>query len=274
MILLRLLTTESKPILSFIKISNLFDLKARQDSNNYYREFLASEEDFGDFLKRKRRLGEAYPFIESQVLKSPFLSISEHFVTFTNNYPKYKMSRPTFKSYYDNIPASKLKDANDKYLQKGNISYNKVKIIREIIREDPLTNQSKRKIEAVFPEESKESNSEKKQIYLNYKEVLGRYSLQLLIVYLSSCGVSFDVLSYLFGVSKSTIHNWFYTLGSIKQMILDSIIGWSGEICVDEKWVKISGVWHYVLSVVDNKTGFPLYYTITTGIFSKSPCRL
>jgi len=73
-------------------------------------------------------------------------------------------------------------------------------------------------------------------------------------------------MSYLFGVSKSTIHNWFYMIGNLKDMILNSIVIWSGVICVDEKWIKIKGKWFYVLSAVDNATGFPLFFMLATDL--------
>jgi hypothetical protein len=70
----------------------------------------------------------------------------------------------------------------------------------------------------------------------------------------------------LLGVSKSTISNYFHKISFMKELITGSIIRWSGEISVDEKWVKINGEWRYALSIVDNKTGFPLYYELSTDL--------
>lgn len=79
----------------------------------------------------------------------------------------------------------------------------------------------------------------------------------LSLIFLAS-GVSMDMIGLIFRVSKSTIHNWIYQLPDLKKMLLNSIKYWSGIICVDEKWIKIKGIKHYILSAVDNKTGFPL----------------
>jgi len=40
----------------------------------------------------------------------------------------------------------------------------------------------------------------------------------------------------------------------------------SSIISVDEKWVKINGKWHYVLTIVDNVTGFPLYFALVSDL--------
>ncbi|MCF7920785.1 MAG: transposase [Candidatus Cloacimonetes bacterium] len=68
-----------------------------------------------------------------------------------------------------------------------------------------------------------------------------------------------DMIGLIIGVSKSTIHKWIYKLPDIKKMLLNSIKYWSGIICIDEKYIKLNNKKHYVLSIVDNKTGFPLY---------------
>ncbi len=83
---------------------------------------------------------------------------------------------------------------------------------------------------------------------------------RLLVTFLSASGVPYAILALLFGVSKTTIHNWVYWMctNGLEQFIISSIGYWSGEISVDEKWVKIKGKWHYVLVAVDAKTGFPL----------------
>jgi len=79
-------------------------------------------------------------------------------------------------------------------------------------------------------------------------------------------GMSYESLSILFGVCKATIHNWFYKLPFLKRKIIDSIRWWSGIISVDEKWVRINGKWHYVLSIVDNTTDFLLYFKVVSDL--------
>jgi transposase-like protein len=69
-----------------------------------------------------------------------------------------------------------------------------------------------------------------------------------------------SVVGEILGVAKSTVSDWIYKLPDMKKMLLNSIKSWSGVVCMDEKWLWINGKWHYVFSVVDHYTDFPLYY--------------
>jgi hypothetical protein len=82
-ILFRLLTNiAGETLLTFAMISRIFGLNSRQASNHFYREFQDAGYDFGDYLKRKKRLEEAFSLIERQVLAEPLLSIRYHYDMF------------------------------------------------------------------------------------------------------------------------------------------------------------------------------------------------
>jgi transposase-like protein len=82
----------------------------------------------------------------------------------------------------------------------------------------------------------------------------------LLSVVLSACGLSQQMLALLFGVGKTSIHNWLYRIcpEELEGRIIRDIARWSGQVSVDEKWVKIKGTWHFVLCAVDSVSGVPL----------------
>jgi transposase-like protein len=94
---------------------------------------------------------------------------------------------------------------------------------------------------------------------------------KLLTVILYVCGLSQEMLAMLFGVSKRSIHNWIYTVCSetLYWEIIHNIAPWSGQISFEEKWIKIKGVWYFVLCGVDSVSGFPLlmeiYPTLDAG---------
>jgi transposase-like protein len=91
---------------------------------------------------------------------------------------------------------------------------------------------------------------------------------ELLVVILYVCGLSQQMLAMLFGVSKTSIHHWIYTVCSedLYWEIIRNIAQWSGQVSVDEKWVKIQGVWHFVLCAVDAVSGFPLLMEIYSSL--------
>ena len=87
---------------------------------------------------------------------------------------------------------------------------------------------------------------------------------KLLVTLLYVCNVSQEMLSLLFGVSKTSIHRYIYDVcgEEVTWQILGQIVRWSGQVSFDEKWVKIDGTWHFVLCAVDSVTGFPLLISI------------
>jgi transposase-like protein len=80
------------------------------------------------------------------------------------------------------------------------------------------------------------------------------------VVLLYVYNVPQEVLALLFGVGKTSIHTWIYALcgDEVEWRILREIVCWSGQVSVDEKWVKIKGQWYFVLCAVDSVSGFPL----------------
>ena len=257
-------TLNGKHLLTFQAISALFGLNSRQDSNNFYREFQECDEDMLFYLKRKKKLEEALPEIEKQVLEMPLLSIAEQYKIFSGNHPEYKMSLTTFHSYYSQIDCQKIKKRYDELISKKECHPNTERLLKEVLAEDTLSSKARKEIMAVIPElEEKDKKVRDEVAFHKNFTAFGKY---LLVMFLVASGLNFEVLSLLFGVSKSSIHNWFYKLSFLKRTMLKSIKWWSGIISVDEKWIKINGKWFYILSIVDNTTGFPLFFSLVSDL--------
>jgi transposase-like protein len=233
-------------------ISDFFGLNSRQDSNNFFRLFNAADQDFGAFLMRKRRLRETIPLIEAQILKDTIMSINEHCLTFCKEYPEFNMSLATFKNIIMEIDGLKL------YNKVIKLSKLQSKVDSQI--QDQEVDVSDISNKSIVPDISdlSKQNDDKRKRY-NLSRNVPFFHKALLALLLLACGLNMDVIALIFGVAKSTVHNWVYRLPDMKKMILNSIKSWSGIVCIDEKWIKINGIPHYVLSVVDHITGFPLY---------------
>ena len=264
-VLLRLLKTgNGRNLVTFRTISALFGLNSRQDSNNYFREFHACGLDFLKYLQRKSKLGEAFPLVEKQVLEMPLFTIREQFEIFSNNHSEHKMSFASFKKYYNRIDAQKIKNRYDELITKQECRLDKERFLKEILAEDMFSNKTRKKIVSIFPElEENEKEVHNETVFHQDMKAFGKY---FLIMFLVAGGMNFEMLSILFGISKATVHNWFYKLSFLKRLIIDSIKWWSGTISVDEKWVKINSKWHYLLTIVDNVTGFPLYFALVSDL--------
>jgi transposase-like protein len=49
-------------------------------------------------------------------------------------------------------------------------------------------------------------------------------------------------------------------------------VAFSGRVSVDEKWIKVAGVWWYVFAAVDCVSGYPLHvvlYPSNSGVYCK-----
>ena len=228
-----------KKVFTFREISEIFSLNNRQDSNNFYREFLACGEDLLSFLQRKIKLGDAFPIIESLVLKMPLLSIQEQYETFSKDNPEYKMSFTCFQKYFSRIDSKKMKKSYDELISSKKCRIDKERFLKEILTEESLSNKTRKKIISIFPELEQDEKEIKTEI--SFTKDWEPYAKYLLIMFFIGSGMNYESLSMLFGVCKATIHNWFYKLPFLKRKIIDSIRWWSGIISVDEKWVGING---------------------------------
>ncbi|MEA2104647.1 MAG: DDE-type integrase/transposase/recombinase [Candidatus Cloacimonadota bacterium] len=265
LVLLRLFKKENgKELVTFKKISALFGLKSRQDSNNFYREFQQHDGDFKDYLERKKDFRDALPLIEKQILQNPLLKINEHYKDFIETHPKFKMSYTCFRDYFSQIDALKLKNKYDQLTTEDKIKPDTERFLKEILEDETTGKSSRKKILKTFPKlEQKEKDI---KVERRFQEDMNTFGIYLLVMILTAFGLNYQILSIMLGVSKSTIHNKFHTLSFVGRAILSSINSWSGEIATDEKWVKINGKWHYVISIVDNKTGFPLYFQLVSDL--------
>ena len=92
----------------------------------------------------------------------------------------------------------------------------------------------------------------------------GTQGILMLICMLYYHGISLEVLGQLFGVHKTTVMRW---IAPLAEMNWRSIMEKGGRYCsgvvaVDEKWVKIEGVWWYLFAAVDHVSGLPLHVTL------------
>ena len=86
-------------------------------------------------------------------------------------------------------------------------------------------------------------------------------------------GVSLSVIGGWLGVHKSTICRWLSVVGDMGWAGFQGCrVAFSGRASVDEKWVKIGGVWWYLFAAVDCVSGYPLHvalYPSNSGAYCK-----
>jgi transposase-like protein len=86
-------------------------------------------------------------------------------------------------------------------------------------------------------------------------------------------GISLSVIGGWLGVDKSTVCRWLSEVARVGWDWLVCLrVGFSGQVSVDEKWIKIGGVCWYVFAAVDCVSGYPLHvalYPSNSGWYCK-----
>ena len=249
-----------EPVFSFQDISEIFGKSYRQWSNNIYKLWESSGENIKLFLEDKRETAkEILGLVSEFVLLYPLRSISEQHREFLKAYPEYKtMCFNVFRDYVSAVDCSKLITEFRKQLQSGKLNPKDSYFLKVLLSEGKrISSLQKSYIADLYPDtQDLLPVLTGKDIDWNNQNNQKYFLVSFLYIY----GVSQDKLAFLFGVSKTAIHNWVHKIltEDLKYTILKMITKWSGKICVDEKWIRIQGKWQYVLTAVDFATGVPL----------------
>ncbi len=259
-VLLRLIKdTNGKSVISFQSISDIFEHPGRQWSNNIYKEWELAGANLKLFLEDKRELSkEILNLITEFVLVFPLCSILELHRKFQESYPQHKMCINSFCFYVSAMDCCKLLTAIGKQLMSGKLNPRSTYFIKVLLAQGKkLAITQRAYISDLFDNDINDDSVINKDI--DWQN--GTTQKHLLVSLLYTFGVAQSQLALLFGVSKTTIHNWVHGFCdiSLQAFIIKMIGKWSGKICVDEKWIKVNGNWQYIFSAVDAVSGMPLF---------------
>jgi transposase-like protein len=248
----------TKAGLTFQEISEILGHADRQWSNNFWREYEAAGGDILAYLKRKKRLeDEAFSLIETQILAQPLLSLSAHYQRFCAAHPELTMCRATFDHYVSQVDGCRLLQRIQQLLVTEKVSLDSDFYLQELLNRLEITPNQRKEIRELFPSAAAgETAVETKAV--NPSEP--KNELKILVLLLYASGMSLEMLGLLFDRCRTAMHNWVYAVAgeSLETYLLSQIKYWSGQVCFDEKWVKVDGVWQFVLCAVDAVSGFPL----------------
>ena len=237
---------------TFQETSNILELNDRRDSHNYWQEFKQKGENLIKYLTRKVDLLMYVDIIEELVLNNMFLNLSELYALFKSKYPDVKIGLTCFQKYLSEINAYSVIKKYQQLIEQGNNSWKENHIISYLC--DNIDNQVvKKKIEDITYE-----TKTVKQKQIKAKVNVINQSKNFFIKFLVGAGVSYQLISFLLGISKSTVNKYVYSEPNFNQLLLSSIEKYSGKICVDEKYIKLNGKTQFIFSIVDNTRGIPL----------------
>lgn len=228
---------DSKWGITYQEISTNLGHKDRQWSNNVYREFkIEYNSDILRYLKRDTKLEEkSFELIEAQILSNLLVfNLSEQYKEFKKNNKDIKLSEKTFKKYVGEIDSKKILLRLKKVIKKDKITVNMQYYLEKFLNISKLSNLNKKEIIRMKSLKSEREPKTGKSPNLNLKTI----EKQILVVFLYASGLTMETIGILFNISKSSIHNWVYSLCTIdiEKIIISKIKYWSGKISVDDKW--------------------------------------
>jgi len=241
-----------KPLFTHETIANAFGYADRRNIQNYVGEFKRCGEDFQAFLSRTNTKRERlFGVIEEQVLQCPLLSPHQQYLAFCDAHPDERVSEQTFRDYVRDLDGVSLLKRVQRLVSEETGGLDQARYLQDVLEMDGLRSAKKKEIVETFPEVAVSSSSLRGARFEGLSCSL--VQKKLLVVVLYACTLPQEVLARLFGVGKTSIHNWLYEVCSeeFDWQMLREIVCWSGRVSVDEKWVKIKGQWQFVLSAVD-----------------------
>lgn len=248
-----------KPLFTYHCIADAFEYPARQNIENFVAEFHASGDDVEEFLSRTNTKRERlFDLLEAQVLRCPFLSLPQQYLALCEAHPDARVSEKTCRDYVRDLDGLKLLKRVQRLVSGEEGGIDQTRYLQEVLEADVLRSVKKKELLETFPEVEVSSSVSRG---VRFEGVSGpSWQKKWLVVVLYAATLSQDLLALLCGVGKTSIHNWIYEVCSekLEWQILREIVGWSGRVSVDEKWVQIKGVWYFVLCAVDAESGFPL----------------
>jgi len=198
-----------------------------------------------------------FPLIEAAILETPLLSPHHQYRSFCEDHPTESLSEETFRKYANEIDGLKLVKRFQQVVKPGTERLDVSRYLTEVLACDRLSHAKKKEIVEIVPDGDEAASASLAETVTLSPPTLQK---KLLVVFLFACTVSQEVLALLMGVSKSSIHYWIAGICTedFEWQMLRAITCWSGQVCFDEKWVKIKGEWYFVLCAVDSVSGFPL----------------
>lgn len=263
-VFLRLLIgLNGKRVCTFQRIANLCGHHDRRNIDNFWREFGDHNHEILPFLSRKVDFESYVPMIEDIVANNIILPVAEMHRKFVRKH-KLKMSITTFKKYLAKVISPKLHKSISKILIEATSGDRTVNILRLLADQNRVPIICDNLLEQV------ESNKPEPKPKSEMKSSLQRQNLCLLVHYLVASGLNLQTIAMLLNISKASVSNLWHEIDDLPSLILNSIDKWSGKISIDEKYIKIKEIPHYVITIMDFETKIPLYLNVYANATKES----
>jgi transposase-like protein len=279
---------QGKPLFTYDQLAHVFESANRQAAQNYMQEFARCGGDVGEFLARKRKVdGEVVEAVEAELQGDLWVGTEGLAERVNGRLGREDLTASNMAVALDQVSGRKVRQWFLRAVARGEAHYQERYVLGRLFRwvccgmkkeelgvEEGVLGSLEQATEALGGEvlELGDKGVQVQERLLEEQEVTpeGVASLWesglgwvLLGFALYMQGVSLSVIGGWLGVNKSTVCRWLSQLGGVGwRWVQAQQVGFSGQAEVDEKWLKIGGVWWYLFAAVDSVTGYPLHVAL------------
>ena len=292
MVFLRCLRSpEGRPLMTLEQIAGQLGYADRRNVHNFWMEFQACGEDLDAFLSRRKKVdGEVLGLCEQIWRAHPLWSAVEVHAELVRRFPQKgsALSEQNVRTAGHQIGFLGIQQVLRRQLAQGEAHYQEPFVIQALFglaqvgaevqaagaQEVACLPEVLETIppQSVLPQPSvsaAEETAEKLEASLLEGEASrsalrrlweGDTGTRVLMLVLYFHGLSLEVIGSFFGVHKTTVMRWLAPFAHLnwQEVVAQGKRFFSGILAVDEKWIKIDGVWWYLFVAVDHVSGLPL----------------
>jgi transposase-like protein len=296
MILLRCLRrADGRPLMTYESIAGQLGYADRRNVHNYWMAYEACGEDLGSYLSRKKKVDAGVVALCAQIWKAhPLWSAVQVHEALVGRFPEgaSHLSVQNVRTAGHQIGYLGIQSVLKKQLAEGKVHLKEPVLLDALFS---LADAGARAqadaagpvaelpevLEAVRPQGVDASPGDPSQAATTealtaslmegavspsllarlWQGSVGTVMLAFVLYY---HGLSLEVIGSFFGVHKTTVMRWLAPLARLnwQGVVQQGKRFFSGVVAVDEKWIRVAGVWWYVFVAVDHVSGFPLHIAL------------
>jgi transposase-like protein len=286
---------DGSPLVTYEHIAQELGYADRRNVHNFQAEFEACGGDLAAFFQRRKKVdAEVVARCEHIWQAHPLWSCAQVLAEYRRRWPEAgeQLSEPNIRTAGHQVGFLGVQQMLRRQLAEGDVQYQEPVLMAALFdladagaqaraAEAPPVHAIPEVLEAVLPSGVEPAPPEVQadpsvtalEATLLQGEVSpsklaqlweGATGAMLLAFILYYHGVSLEVIGRFFSVHKTTVMRWLSPLAQVNWQVAvqQGTRFFSGTVAVDEKWIKIAGVWWYLFVAVDHVSGLPLHVAL------------
>lgn len=279
------------PLFTYQQIADALGYKDRQDTNNFWRQFEASGQQFRDFLQRKMKVDDTVVAAVTAELRKDLLASAPTLCErVSQKLGRTDLTEANIRAALEKVPSSIVRQQMRAEWDVGQWHPKEEKLLEVILQEwsargSQGTESATKRLETLGMSAPNQACDEVVQAqqdqavaslftpHATLNGLSAKIRLMVVALTLYFWNVPLSRIALWLGVSKTTAYNWVIGLAValfpvVQTWLIEGVKG--RRLAVDEKWLKIKGCWWFWFVAVDDETGLPLLNRLlpTQGVWS------